>query len=90
MGEMTDDDVALSGERFHRPDIRTKVGGQPFFGQARLCPVIPGETPFEVTTADEEQPSVDPGVVKSAAVELGNGTRAGPLVGEDDHADLHR
>ena len=57
MGEMTDDDVAFSGERFHRPDIRTKVGGQPFFGQARLCPVIPGETPFEVTAADEEQPS---------------------------------
>jgi len=50
---------------------------------------MPVEAPFEVSTAYEEQLSVDPDPVKRAAVELGHGTCAGPFVGEDNHAHSH-
>jgi hypothetical protein len=90
VGEVTDDDVARVGQRSHRPDIRAKMCGSSLFDQPRRGPVMPGETPFEVATTDEEQPSVDPGVMKSAAGEFGNGTRSGPLVGKDDQTYPHR
>jgi len=51
---------------------------------------VPIEPSLEVATADEQQLSIDPNTVKCATVELGYGTRAGPLVGKDDHAHPHR
>ena len=61
-----------------------------FFGEPGCGPRVPIEPSLEVATADEQQLSIDPNTVKCATVELGYGTRAGPLVGKDDHAHPHR
>ena len=64
--------------------------GISLFDQPRRGPVVPIETSFEIATTDKEQPCVDPYAVQSTTIELRHGTRAGPLVGEDDHAHPHR
>ena len=60
-----------------------------FFGEPGRGPRVPVETSFEVSTADEEQPRIDPCAVESPTVELSDSTGTGPLVGEYDHADSH-
>jgi hypothetical protein len=89
MGEMADDDVGFRGQRIHRPEIRTKVGEPSFLHQPGHSPVMSGETPLEVASADEKHPRVYSSAVQGTTAELGHGTRAGPLVGENDHARSH-
>jgi ornithine carbamoyltransferase len=89
VGEMTDDDVTVFGQSGDRLEIRSEMRRLSFLDEAGHGPRERLETPIEVATADKEQPRVDPGTVEGTTVELGHGSRAGPFVREDDHADLH-
>jgi hypothetical protein len=89
VGEVTDDDIALLGQTSDRSDIRSEVCRTSFLDKAGLGPRTIFEASLEVAPADEKQAPVDAGTVQGTTGELGHGTRAGPLVGEDDHADSH-
>jgi len=65
------------------------MGQTSFLDKAGLGPPATSEASLEVAPANEEQPRIDPCAVESPTVELGHGTRAGPFVGEYDHAHLH-
>jgi hypothetical protein len=89
VGKVADDDVAFIGQSASSQEIRSKMCRSSFLDEGGFGPRHVGETPLEVTAADEEKARVDSHAVQGTTVDLGHGTRASPLVGEDDHADSH-
>jgi hypothetical protein len=90
VGEVTDDYVTVSGQPGDRPQIRSKIERASLLDKNGIGPGILLKSPFEVATANKEELGVYAMAVKCSTVEIGYGTRAGPLVGKDDHADPHR
>jgi len=89
VGEVADDDVAIIGQSACSQEIRSKMCRSSFLDEGGFGPRHAGETPLEVTAADEEQARVDSRAVQGTTVELGHSARAAPLVGENDHANSH-
>lgn len=87
--EVADDDVAFLGRRTDRPQIRSKVCRPSFLDEVGRGPRATGETPLEVAAADKEQPGIDANRPKGAAVQLGDGSGAGPLVCKNHQAHSH-
>ena len=90
VGEVADDDVTIRGQPGNRLEIRSKMRRPAFLEKAGHGPRVRFETSFEVAAADEEHTGVDPGSPERTTAELGHGSSAGPLVGENDHAHPHQ
>jgi len=89
VGEVTDDDVALLGQSADRSHVRVDVGRKSFLDEAGRGPRATFETPLEVAAVDKEQPGIDADRPEGAAVQLGNGSGAGPLVCKNHQTHSH-